>query len=327
MPDATSRELPVLSAVVVHWHGEAELGRLIDAWPIRDPRVEMVVVDNSGTADALPSTIRRLEPEANLGFGGGVDAGAEVARGRWLLMLNPDARPDAGAIDSLLDAIERSDATGPAGLVPALTGPDGRSQHRWQLRPLPRPFHLALQGLRFVGVHGPRRPPAAGTPIAQPAAAALAIRRDVFLDIGGFDPRFFPAWFEDVDLARRLADAGHELCYVPGARFVHDGAASVPALGFGRFLWLYYRHLVRYLDKHHGPAWSRLGRVVIGVGMLLRLLAVPFRRPRQARSRVDAVRAFWLAARGAWSGWRRPRSMARAFRGEGGNPVAREGTP
>ncbi len=318
----TLRDQPLLTAVVVHWHGEGELAMLLDAWPQGDSRLELIVVDNSDTAVDLPPFVRRLVPRSNLGFGGGVNAGVALARGRWVLMLNPDARPAEDAINRLIEAATTSES---AGIVPALMSPDGSSQHRWQLRPLPKPHQLALQGFRLIGVHGPRRPPGAGTPIPQPAAAALLIRRDVFLEIGGFDDRFFPAWFEDVDLARRLTDAGHALCYAPHVRFVHDGAASVPTLGFGRFLWLYYRHLVRYLEKHHGHAWALFGRAMISIGMLFRMLAVPLRRPRQARTRPDAAAAFFLAARGAVSGWRSPAQMAQDFETDDTAPA--EGTP
>ena len=255
-----------------------------------------------------------------------MDFGAARATGDWLLVLNPDARPELGALDALRAAT--SDYPEAAGIVPALIDPDGRSQHLWQLRPLPTPAQLIAQTLRFVAVHGPREPPPRGTAIEQPAAAALLLRRDALDAVGGFDGGYYPAWFEDVDLARRLADSARRrlgrdhtaehgdrgrLVYEPGARFVHEGGTSVPALGYGPFLWIYYRHLARYLSRHHGPAWALLARCALMSGMLLRLLALPVRSPRQATGRGAAARALLASAWGALSDWQRPRALRNRY--------------
>lgn len=312
------RATPALSAIVVHWRNEAQLERLLAAWP-SDPRIELLVVDNSGTAKALPAGVRRLVPAGNLGFGGGVSFALTRARASRLLILNPDARPEAGAIDRLLAAFD--DFPDAAGIVPALIDPSGRSQHRWQLRPLPAPWQLVVQALRLVAIHGPRQPPPRGTEIAQPAAAALGLRRAALEAVGGFDPAFFPAWFEDVDLARRFAEAGLTLRYAPAARFVHEGGTSVPALGFRSFLWLYHRHLGRYLRRHHGRLWAAAARALLVAAMALRVLALPLRRPRQAASRRAAAAALAATAWGALSGWRRPRDLYQAFRAPGERPT------
>ena len=89
--------------------------------------------------------------------------------------------------------------------------------------------------MRCSGIPAPETPvePAAGAPIEQPAAAALALRRSVFEAVDGFDERYFPAWFEDVDLARRLADRGERMLYLPAALCRHRQGSSVGALGYG----------------------------------------------------------------------------------------------
>jgi len=301
---------PVLTAVVVHWRDEEHLGRLAAAWP-DDPAFELLVVDNSATLDVLPPSARLITPGRNLGFAGGVNRGVAAARSRRILILNPDARPEPGALEHLAAAFDAwPDA---AGIVPALFGADGEPQHRWQLQPLPSPWTLLRQTFFLAGRRGPRRQPPRGAEIEQPAAAALAVRREVLDEIGGLDEAFFPAWFEDVDFARRLAAAGHRLLYDPSIRFVHDGGATVPTLGYGPFLWIYYRGLSRYLRLHHGAAWSALARLSLPFGMVLRLLLLPLRRPRRAVSRRAAAAGLTAVAAGALSGWRRPADYARRF--------------
>ena len=67
---------PLLTGVVVHWHNEELLAELAAAWP-RDPRFELLVVDN-GSSAPLPPGLKVLHPGRNLGFGGGANAGAAV---------------------------------------------------------------------------------------------------------------------------------------------------------------------------------------------------------------------------------------------------------
>ena len=308
-----TESIPQLTAVVVHWRNETQLAALVDAWP-DDPRLELLVVDNGSTVETLDPPARLLDPERNLGFAGGVNLGTREARGRWILILNPDLAPRPGALDALLAEIDRLEARADtdAGLVPALVDADDVAQSAWQLRPLPTAVELLLQTLLLAGVHGPREEPAAGTPIAQPAGAALCLRREVLERVGGLDEGFQPAWFEDVDLARRLAAIGHRMLYLPSSRFVHDVGGSVPELGYGPFLWVYYRNLLRYLGIHHRLT-APLARLTLPTGMLLRLALLPLRRPRRAASRAAAARGLLAVVAGAISGWRAPRAYAERF--------------
>jgi len=346
---------PALSGVVVHWGDPAPLAALAAAWP-DDPRFELVVVDNGGPGvgggaratagadggprargrgseaaagvtagtgavwDAVECRARVLRPGVNLGFAGGANAGVAAARAPLVLLLNPDARPEPGALDALLAGFaEHPEA---AGLVPRLVGPGGEPQARWQLRRLPGLGHLLLQALQWPAAPDSRIEPAAGTAIEQPAAAALALRRAAFDEVGGLDPAFHPAWFEDVDLAARLAAAGRRLVYHPAATFRHDLGGTVAQLGYGRFLWSYQRNLVRYLAKHHGAGAGALARLVLPGSLGLRATLLPLRRPRRAASRLAALRGLGAAWLGAVSGWRMPRRWAAESRSASGRPDA-----
>lgn len=311
---------PLLSAVVIHWRDEEHLTHLLGGWP-RDPRWELIVVDNSHAEEDHPGldlditgdpSVRILTPDHNLGFAGGANAGIAASSAPWVLILNPDAFPHPRALEALCTAMDtHPDADG---LVPALEGDDGAPQCQWQLQPLPSATTLLLQTLFLAGARGPQDEPSPGTPIEQPAAAALALRRTALDAIGGFDESFYPAWFEDVDLARRLARTGHRLLYVPSARFTHAMGGSVPSLGYGPFLWVYYRNLCLYLALHHGSLWPRIARITIALGMALRLALLPLRKPQRAASRSEAARGLWAVLTGALGGFRRPRAWREHFR-------------
>lgn len=306
----TPRSAPRLSAIVVHWRDEEHLGELVTCWP-DSADFELLVVDNSATLDPLPAPAKLLQPGRNLGFAGGVNHGAAAARGAILLILNPDAIPRQGALEHLLAGFEAFPNA--AGIVPALEGKGGEPQYRWQLQPLPSALDLIRQTFFFAAQRGPSRPPDRGTAIEQPAAAALALRAEVFRRIGGLDEGYFPAWFEDVDLARRLANDDHRLIYEPAARFGHAGGATVERLGYGPFLWIYYRGLVRYLGQHHGRGWACLARFCLPLGMLARITLLVMRRPRRAAGRRDAASGLLAVAAGAASGWRRPKHYAQRY--------------
>jgi GT2 family glycosyltransferase len=306
---AGGAELPALSLIVVHWRAEADLARLLAALP-DDPRLEVVVVDNGSSTPLPPLGGARLVcPGRNLGFAGGANLGATVARGPLLLIANPDARPAPDALAALLDGFAAlPDA---AGLAPRLVGDDGAPQTAWQLRSLPAPGALLLHALFRDAGRGADAEPPEGTPVEQPAAAALALRREAWERLGGLDPRFHPAWFEDVDLAQRLAALGERIRYWPRATFHHGLGGSVAPLGYGAFLWCYYRNLCRYLEKHHGRAWAWAARALLLAGTIARSLALPLRRPRRARDRGEAAAGLATTALGALTGWRRPARLAR----------------
>ena len=116
------------------------------------------------------------------------------------------------------------------------------------------------------------------------------MRKSVFQHLGGFDSRFVPAWFEDVDLCARLIREG-KILYWPDARFRHRGGVSSAALGYARFLPIFYRNALRYRRLHYGRAARLLYRPLLAAGMLLRLAALPI-RPRVPRPRKESARAY-----------------------------------
>ena len=299
---------PQLSTIVVSWASRADALALAARFP-RSTRHELLLVDNGGELAGLDGAenVRVLAPGRNLGFGGGANLGARTARGASLLFLNPDTAADEAAYDLVLAGLARHSEA--AGLAPRLVDADGTSQHAWQLRRLPSPGALALHAFFWDRSTAAGSEPAAGSAVEQPAAAALALRRESFEAVGGFDERFHPAWFEDVDLAWRLAARGDRIVYWPAASFVHRRGASVETLGYARFLSIYDRNLALYLRLHHGRGWETLFRTLVPIGALARIAALPLRRPRRAPTRRAAAAALLGAARGAFDNWRGPREQ------------------
>jgi GT2 family glycosyltransferase len=287
-----------VDAVVVRWRGGREADRCLDSLLMHGGANlgRIVLVDsgsNDGGAERLQASFPDVEIVAlaeNRSFAWAALRGAERCDGPLLLLLNPDARVEPGALGSLVGVLDDRETA--AGAVPSLVNADGTPQHRWQLRRLPGPGRLAL------GLGGapqfPEGPPDRPRQVQQPAASAWLVRKQVWDSLGGLDPVFAPAWWEDVDFCARLAIALEEealevsegFIVVPSARVVHRGGASLGELGDAAFLQVYYRNLLRYAARHHS---GRLGWIRSGLRLSLAARAVL--RPSRRRACVETIRA------------------------------------
>jgi GT2 family glycosyltransferase len=132
--------------------------------------------------------------------------------------------------------------------------------------------------------------------VEQPAGACLAVKRQAWDEVNGFDEGFSPVWFEDVDFCRRLRTKGWKIVYCPDAIFSHSGGHSVSRLAFRDRQSYWYKNLVRYFAKHHSRTQLAILRVGVAVGLLLRaLLSLVGFRP-SGTSISEAVEAYWHAA-------------------------------
>lgn len=251
-----------IGAVVVRWKGGDEVDRCIRSLssPITGISTEIVLVDaGSGDhgAQRLAETFPdiRVEPlTENPGFAGAANHGVRVTDADYILLLNPDAEVQGQALSLLAHHLEtRPDL---AAAVPLLENPDGSSQHIWQLKNLPTSRDLCLgRSGRPASV----RCPVNAMSIAQPAAAAWMIRREVWNALNGFDQAFFPAWWEDVDFCARLHSRLEDPSFpwnkpfqvVPDARVRHIGGSSVSSLGNTAFIEVFYRNLLMFAERHH----------------------------------------------------------------------------
>jgi N-acetylglucosaminyl-diphospho-decaprenol L-rhamnosyltransferase len=318
-----------ITAVLVSWKDADDLRQALASLeqarrriPAGGVRLSAVVIDNGGSAasasevEVLLPGARLIVNRANRGFAAAANQGAAAAAGDAILFLNPDTRAEDEpftAIARAFDADARVVAAAPRLVDPEgaadlehsraalrLAPPGAEDQATFQLRRLPT-LAADARELLLVDHAWPNNPwrrraryaDADRTgPFAaeQAAAAALAVRRDAFERVGGFDERFAPAWHEDVDLCARLAGEGR-LVYVPEARFRHAGGRSAQTLGYPLFLPIFYGNALRYRAKHYRAPARLAYRPLLALGMLLRLAALPLRRD-VPRSRREAALAY-----------------------------------
>ena len=233
-----------VAILVVTYNSAAEIGGCLDSLAGL-PDIEVLVIDNAsddGTAAEVVAArercsraggapIRLIVNSRNAGFAGAVNQGVRATSAPLVLLLNPDAQLQHGL--SALAAQFDDPAAGAAGGM--LTGPDGNPQAGFMVRNLPTPAALIFEN---VGLNKlwPRNPVnwhyrclgtnlSGAAQVEQPAGAFLMFSRHAFEKVGGFDERFFPVWFEDVDFCANLKAAGYQVWYTPaGSGKTYRGA-------------------------------------------------------------------------------------------------------
>ena len=223
VPHAESPEVTIV--IPVHGQLEQTLAclRAIAAHPPHAP-VELVVVDDA-SPDATPDVLPRIAGlrvhtmPGNAGFIGACNAGAALAHGRYLLFLNNDTVPQPGWLDALHTTFARQRDVGIVGAQ--LLYPDGRLQESGAM--LRRDGQAESRG-RFDDAEHPQLRWCADVDYV--SGAALMLPTALFRQLGGFDVRYAPAYYEDTDLAFRVREMGLRVLVQPDARVVHVEGAS-----------------------------------------------------------------------------------------------------
>ena len=217
---------PLTSVIIPNWNGARYLPECLESLQAQTyPRLEVIVVDNGSTDDSVAlikrnyPEVRLLELGENRGLTGAVNAGARIAQGEVLALLNNDALPHPGWVAALVAALKRHPEAGMAASKmllydrPSIINSAGDTFGRDGL-PANRGVWEEDRGQYdceewvFGGCGG-----------------AVAYRRDMWEALGGFDEDFF-MYCEDVDLNWRAQLAGYRCIYTPQAVVHHRLSAT-----------------------------------------------------------------------------------------------------
>ena len=269
---------------------------------------EVIVSDNGSTDGSVDyirqnfPTARILENGANLGFARGNNVGINVARGEYVLILNPDTIIRDRALEKLVAYSDQHPEGGAFGC--RVLNPDGSYQN--PARPLPTALGMLISALNLRWLGGlsaafdsdlyygwtGRTERAVGFQ----SGCCVMVRREVLDRLHGFDERFF-YHFEETDLCCRIWSSGSKVLFYPGAEITHLGGQSVGRFPI-RFTLETYRGRYRYFYKHFGrkgvaqarwvsllDLWIR--RVSYGVEQLFRSSEALENRLKMYRVAID----------------------------------------
>jgi len=241
----------------------------------------VVVVDNAST-DATCDLIRRcsvvtlIANPDNYGFAAAVNQGVLALGTELVLLLNPDT-----ALQTPIEELEAACLLAGTGLAAGqLTDELGQPQRGFTLRRFPQASTLICE---ILGINRliPGNPLnrsyrcldldlSRGCEAEQPPGAFLMFRREVWQRLGGFDTRFYPVWFEDVDFCKRASDLRLRIQYVPRVTAIHQGGHSIAGLGWECREVYWYVSLLKYASKHFRPRAFRWVSAAVVLGSLFR---------------------------------------------------------
>lgn len=273
-----------LAVVIVNHESGPHLERCLEALKLAagNCTCETIVVDNASRGDdlrklegfGLPVTL--IRNHQNRGYGRACNQGMAASSAPLLCFLNPDTIPGEASLENMAAGVSRLPDVGAVG--PAIFNPDGTLYPSCRVVPS---LGIAL-GHAVFGLVWPDNPftrryqlsnwdHSTDREVDWISGAAMMVRREAFMQAGGFDEGFF-MYAEDVDLCDRLRKAGWKILYQPGARMIHHSAGSTQRAPY-RMIRHHHFSLIRYAyNKTKGTppilalpfiAFALLGRMVL----------------------------------------------------------------
>ncbi|TWB24553.1 GT2 family glycosyltransferase [Nitrospirillum amazonense] len=219
---------PEVSILIINWNAAAlTLECLRQIWSQTEGHTYEIIIADNGSAPTDVAMLRNLGPGVRLlalgtnrYFGEANNIAAEAAQGRYVCLLNNDAFVQPDWLTALVAPFQVDTAVGATG--PLFLYPDGVVQEAGGI--------IDANGYPIRLGRGDKTP---SLELLKPkfvnyiSAAALMIPRDIFMEVGGFDLAYEPAYYEDTDLCMKIQAMGYKVLYCPDAQVIHiEGAAA-----------------------------------------------------------------------------------------------------
>jgi len=279
--------LPEVSIVIVNWNSKDYVRGCLASFFRHQPAfpIEIIVVDG-GSFDGCDAMLAREYPTVifiqsadNIGFARCNNLGARSARGKYLLLLNPDTE----FIDESLEVLwQAANSLPQAGAIGCRLLNRDHSLQRSCVQSFPTAINQALDSefLRrlvpnsrlwgMAPLHVDEGKPVEAEVIS---GACILVRRAWFEKVGGFTETYF-MYGEDLDLNYKLRRAGHPSYYVPTATLVHfgGGSSNQSQSNFSTVMMRVSVH--RFIETHRGSASAFVYRMSLSISALIRLVLI-----------------------------------------------------
>lgn len=224
---------PILSIIYIYYNTPKEIADSISSLrtAVKNVSFEILIVDNA-SPKRLPQIIMQnkkiafLQNVKNLGFGKAVNQAVKKAKGQYLLVINPDTLCTKNSIFTMVERMKKDKKIGVLG--PQLQKQNGEILH--SIGSVPK-LPDSLFVFSFLNKLFPNNPYSkkywasnvdrnAEQETETVGGACMLFKKDVFLQVGGFDERFF-MYFEEIDICLRIKDAGYKILYFPKSVVIH----------------------------------------------------------------------------------------------------------
>jgi N-acetylglucosaminyl-diphospho-decaprenol L-rhamnosyltransferase len=283
--------------VIVTWNSRGAVLECLEAMRTNPPSRpwEAVIVDNAST-DGTVDAIRHAAPWArviansdNRGLAAGNNQGIASSSAPLVLVANPDTTVRPGAVDALVNLLERHPRA--AFAIPRLRHPDGALHVSAGDLPTLRDALLGRQVQRLRQQRGrgfwwdgwahdeERR-------IGRGHEACYLVRRDAITEVGLQDEAYFLDW-EGIDWTARVRDAGWEVWFTPDAEVVHHGGLSIRQAPW-RWIVRSHRGMYRYFATRRSRLFRPLLVTVFAARALIKAAAMALGPARYDRGQRAA---------------------------------------
>lgn len=273
--------MPQLSIIIVTWNSAEDITACIDsvikaAAPLR---AELIIIDNNSADNSFElvnkisfTRLQTLRNSENLGYTKAVNQGLKLAKGKYILLLNPDTVLDESSIVKMYDYLELNPAYGAC--APKMKNEDGSIQY--SVRNFPTYWRMFCEfsllayifpGTKLFGSWKARYMNySIEQDIQQPMAAAFMANSEIVKRTGYMDERY-KMFFNDVDLCKSIYDSGFKIRLIPGAVVIHKHGASIKK-DRANMIRIWNEDCARYFEKHFGSSllllWLKLNLKITG---------------------------------------------------------------
>jgi GT2 family glycosyltransferase/lipopolysaccharide/colanic/teichoic acid biosynthesis glycosyltransferase len=270
-----------LSIIIVNYNVKEFLQNLLDSLytGIGNLKAEIIVIDNNsedGSADVIKQKypgVTLIENKQNIGFGAANNLGMKLAKGRYFLLINPDAIIQEDTLEKMSTFMDSTPNAGMAGCK--VLNPDGTLQLPCR-RSFPGPWtsFTKMTGLSslfpksriFARYNLTYLDENQTYEVDAISGAFMFIRRETYEKIGGFDPIFF-MYGEDLDLCYRTQKSGYKIYYVHTAKAIHYKGESSKRSNIDETK-NFYKAMHLFVKKHLSS--SLLVQAILRVAIILR---------------------------------------------------------
>lgn len=280
-----------LSIIIVHYKVKYFLEHCLLSLEaaLQNINAEIIVIDNASQDDSLPYLqpkfphVTFIEEPVNSGFAKANNKAIVLAKGEYILLLNPDTLVSETALHSCMQFLQTHSQSGAAG-VKMLNGNGNFLPESKRSYPHPFTALLKLTGLASLFPDSTiinryalsALPSNAVQPVPILSGAFIMVKRHVLQQVGGFDEQFF-MYAEDIDLSYRIEQAGYKNYYIGTASIIHFKGKSTHQYSWKRLSYFYgTMHL--FVKKYY--AKQILLQAILHAGIIFKtlsnILVLPF---------------------------------------------------